>query len=106
MFKKMSKFWDVIGEILAVLLVIVFAFMIINANFNWVTDETVLKVFNIIRNYGSLLLVGVVGLEAISKRNVVFQIIFVALMAIIVIFLFFPGTYANLIALIPTGTGN
>ena len=101
MFKKMSKFWDVISEILAVLLVIVYAFMIINANFGWVQDATALMVFSIIRNYGSLLLVGVVGLEAISKRNIVFQIIFIALMAIIVIFLFFPGTYDYLIALIP-----
>lgn len=43
---------------------------------------------------------GVVGLEAMSKRNFIFQIIFLALLALIVIFLFFPGTYENLIGIV------
>jgi hypothetical protein len=103
MFKKTSKFWDIISEILAVIFILAFAFLIINATFGWVQDPTVLKIFTYIRDYGALLIAGVVGLEAISKRNVVIQIIFVAIMAIIVIFLFFPGTYQNLIGLIPTG---
>lgn len=40
------------------------------------------------------------GLEAISKRNVIFQIIFVLLLALIVVFMFFPGTYENLIGIV------
>ena len=103
MFKKMSKFWDVLGEILAVIFILSFAFMILNATFGWIQDPTVLQIFDYVRNFGALLIAGVVGLEAISKRNIVIQIIFIAIMAIIVIFLFFPGTYQNLIGLIPTG---
>lgn len=99
MFKKTEKFFDIIGEILAVVLVVVFALMIINANFSFLPDE-VLNVFKIILNYGFLVLCAVVGLEAMSKRNFIFQLIFLAMLALIVIFLFFPGTYENLIGLV------
>lgn len=100
MFRGLEKVFDIIGEILAVILVVVFALLIINANFSFL-PESVLKVFSYIQNYGALVLIAVVGLEAMSKRNFIFQIIFLALLALIIIFLFFPGTYENLIGLIP-----
>ena len=49
-------------------------------NFNFLPDS-VYNVFEVIRAYGSLVLVGVVGCEAMSKRNFLFQIIFLALCA-------------------------
>ncbi len=97
MFKCTTKIWDIIGEILAVVLVVTYAVLIINANFQFINNHTILMILDILRNYGSLALVGVVGLEAISKRNFVLQLIFLFLCAIIVIFLFFPDTYVNLI---------
>ena len=100
MFKGMEKVWDIIGEILAVVLVLVYAVLIINANFPFIPEGAIMNILEILRTYGSLLLVAVVGLEAISKRNVVFQIIFVLLLALIVVFLFFPGTYENLIGIV------
>ena len=99
MFKKMEKVFDILGEILAVLLVVVFALLIVNATFEFLPDG-VLNVFEVIRNYGSLVLIAVVGLEAMSKRNFIFHIIFLALLALIVVFLFFPGTYDNLINIV------
>lgn len=99
MFKGLEKVFDIIGEILAVVLVVVFALLIINANYSFLPDA-VLNVFEVIRTYGSLVLIAVVGLEAMSKRNFIFQIIFLALLALIVVFLFFRGTYENLIGLI------
>ena len=97
MFKSFEKLWDILGEILAVVLVVTYAVLIVNANFQFINNETVLMVLDILRTYGSLALVGIVGLEAISKRGLLFQILFLGLMAIVVIFLFFPDTYANLI---------
>ena len=99
MFKGLEKVFDIIGEILAVVLVGVFALLIINANYSFLPDA-VLNVFEVIRTYGSLILIAVVGLEAMSKRNFIFQIIFLALLALIVVFLCFRGTYENLIGLI------
>lgn len=96
----MEKLWDILGEILAVLLVVTYALLILNANFAFINNGIVLKILDILRTYGSLALTGVVGLEAMSKRNFIFKIIFLALCALIVIFLFFPGTYQNLIGAI------
>ena len=100
MFKKSEKFFDIIGEILAVVLVLVYVVLILNANFSFIPEGVFLNILEILRTYGSLILVGVVGLEVMSKRNLVFQIIFIALLALIVVFLFFPGTYENLINLV------
>ena len=99
MFKGLEKVFDIIGEILAVVMVVVFALLIINANFNFLPDA-VLNVFEVIRTYGSLVLIAVVGLEAMAKRNFIFQISFLALLALSVVFLFFPGTYENLIGIV------
>ena len=100
MFKESEKFFDLIGEILAVVLVLGYVVLILNANFSFIPEGVFLNILEILRTYGSLILVGVVGLEAMSKRNLVFQIIFIALLALIVVFLFFPGTYENLINLV------
>lgn len=98
--KKLEPVFDIIGEILAVLLVAIYILCLANAQWQFITNSTVLKILDIVRNYGALLLVAVVGLEAMSKRNIIFRIIFYAALAIIVIFLFFPGTYQNLIGLL------
>ena len=100
MFKSFEKVWDIIGEILAVLLVLIYAVLIINANFSFIPEGTIMNILEIARTYGSLILVAVVGLEAMSKRNIIFQIIFLAILALIVVFLFFPDTYQNLIHVI------
>lgn len=100
MLKGTEKIWDILGEILAIILVIVYALLIINASFSFIPEGTFLNILEIIRTYGSLLLVGVVGMEAMSKRNFIFRIIFLLLIAVIVVFLFFPGTYENFINII------
>ena len=99
MFKGLEKVFDIIGEILAVVLVVVFALLILDAKFDFLPDG-VLNVFKVIQTYGALVLIAVVGLEAMSKRNLVFQIIFLAMLALIVVFLFFKDTYTNFFGLI------
>ncbi len=95
--KSLEKLWDILGEILAVLLVVTYALLIVNASFQFITNTTVLFVLDILRTYGSLALIGIVGMEAMCKRNIIFRIAFLALCAVIVVFLFFPATYDNLI---------
>ena len=98
--KKLEPFFDIIGEILAVLMVVVYILSLANAQWEFITDATILNILAIIRTYGALLLVAVVGLEAMSKRNFILRVIFYAAIAIIVIFMFFPATYQNLIQMI------
>ncbi len=100
--RAMSKFLDIVGEIVAVLLVLVWIVLLANAQWNFLDSvPTLLNILNLIRAYGGLILMAIVGLEAMSKRNIVLRIVFLACLAIIVVFLFFPGTYENLIGLIP-----
>lgn len=98
----LGKLWDVLSQIVAVIVIAVYAVLIVNANFNFIPAGTFLNILDIIRTYGSLAVLGLVGLEATSRWPFILKIIFLALCAIIVIFLFFPGTYENLIGLIAT----
>ncbi len=100
--KNLEKFFDTLGEILAVALVILYALAITNSTFHYLDNVPVFfNILEIARNYGALALVGIVGLEAISKRNIIFRIVYYVLIAVIVVFLFFPGTYEQLIGLVP-----
>lgn len=93
---RWEKVFDIIGEILAVFTVVLYAVLIINANWTFIPQGTFLDVLLIIKNYAALLVVAVVSLEAIVKRNFVFKLIYIILLAIIVIFQFFPGTWENI----------
>ena len=42
MFKGMEKVWDIIGEILAVVMVLVYALLIVNAKFGFIPAGTFL----------------------------------------------------------------
>lgn len=97
--KKLEKLFDILGEILAVLLVVVTALWIIDSNFHFLPGWFQ-GIVNVVKEYGAIALIGIVGLEAISKRNIIFRVIFYAMLALIVIFLFFPGTYQSLLGLI------
>ena len=97
--KNLEKFFDILGEIIAIVMVLVYALWIINLHFNFLPVEVV-NVLAIVKEYGLLVLVAVVGLEAMSKRNFILRLIFYALVALIVIFLFFPGTYESLIGMV------
>ncbi len=100
--RLMSRILDIVGEIVAVVLVLVWIVLLANAQWNFLKDiPELLNILNIAKAYGGLILMAIVGMEAMSKRNIIFRIIFLAFLAIIVIFLFFPGTYENLIGLIP-----
>ena len=97
MSKNLEKVWDFIGEVLALLLLIVYAVLILDANFHFLPSGPIMEVLQILRTYGSFALVGIVGFEAITKRGFLFKLIFLALIALVVVFMFFPETYDALI---------
>ena len=91
----MEKVFDILGEILAVLTLVLYVVLIINANWSFIPGN-VLNVLNIIRNYAALVVVMIVGFEAMVKRSFVFKVLFLLVLAIVIIFQFFPGTWANI----------
>lgn len=88
--KKISKVLDILGEILAVLTIILIAFLYLNANFKFVEDASILNLLATIREYAILGTIIIVGLEFSVKRNILWFIIFCAIAAVAVIFSFFP----------------
>ena len=99
---SMEKVLDVLGEILAFLTAVVWVLVIINQNFNFL-PEKVANILMVAKSWALLVLVGVVGLEATIKRNILIRIIFYLLLATLIIFHCFPGTYDYLINLVPVG---
>lgn len=97
--KKLEPIFDFLGEVLALIMVAVYILTLADAQWGFFAkwDPVILDVMAILRLYGSLLLVGIVGMEAVSKRKMLVRWIFYAAVAIIVIFLFFPATYQNLL---------
>ena len=93
--KSLEKVFDIIGEILAVLALILYVFLAINAQFMFLPDG-VLNVLVVIQQYSFIIVTIVVGFEAMIKRNLLFRIIFYVIVAAVVILQFFPGTWDNL----------
>ena len=99
----LSGVFDVIGEVLAVVYVVVFALLLIDAQWPFLSNvDWLYAVFKGIWTYGAFVIAAVVGLEAMVKRNFLLFLIFAALLVVCVIFIFFPGTYENLLNFIPS----
>ena len=99
---KLSNTFDKVGEICAVVYVVVFAMLLIDAQWPFLSNvEWLYAIFKAVWFYGAFVVAGVVGLEAMVRRNTFFFLIFLALLALCVIFIFFPETYANLLNMLP-----
>ena len=91
----LEKILDTLGEILAFITVALYAVLIVNATWTFIPQGTFLNILLVAKNYAALAVVAVVGLEAIVKRGFILKLIFIILLAIVIIFQFFPGTWAN-----------
>lgn len=87
----LSKILQIIAEIMAVALVIVFLLHYIDANYPFLPELGV-KIVNGLMQWGALLLVAVVGVQAMIRRNILFLILFLVVLAAVIVFMFFPGT--------------
>ena len=89
---------DVVGGILAFLVVIVLLAEAVLSQ-NWFkAPEVLLKAITVVKNYGVIVLAGVAGLEFIQGKSLVIKLIFLVALAGVIIFQFFPGTWNNLMA--------
>ena len=96
---KLEKVFDVLGEILAFVTAVVWALVIIDQNFPFLPTKMV-DIFNIAKSWLLLALVAIVGLEATIKGNIIIRILFYLVLAVLIIFHCFPGTYDYLVGLV------
>lgn len=92
-----SKFFTLLAEILAIFTILLYVVFVINANWTFITDDNILNILSLARYYAPLLLVSIIGIEFAVKRSILTQIIIYALIAIVVIFQFFPGTWESIL---------
>ena len=90
-------FWDAIGELLAIVLVATYALLIFDGVFNFIDEGIFYDILLGIKSYGSFALVGIVALEAMSGRSFIFKLIMFLLIAVIVLFWFFPDIFMAII---------
>ena len=101
--QAMEKVFDIIGEILAVIYILVFVLLLIDAQWPFISNvDWLYNAFRIIWQYGAFVIAAIVGLEAMVKRNFLLFLIFAALLAVCIIFIFFPGTYESLLNFLPS----
>lgn len=87
--KALQKIFDILGKIIAIVWIINFVLMVTNAKFDYIHIDIMVKIINIIFNWGALLLVAVVGFEASSKK--LWTLIpFLVILAFCVIMICFP----------------
>ena len=94
--EKLEKVLDFLGEVLGFLTIILYAVLIINGTWQFIPQGTLYNVLLVAKSYAALAVVAIVGLEAAVKRGFLIKLAFLILLAVIVVFQFFPGTWANL----------
>ena len=97
---KLEKVFDFLGEIIAFITIAIWAVWCIDTNFAFL-PPTIRAILDAARYGGTLILVAVEGFECTIKRNIVIRLIFYALLAVVIIFTFFRGTWDAIITKVP-----
>lgn len=96
-----KKIFDAIGMFAAVITVLTYLVLVINAQ--WPFLDGVPQIYNIltvIRHYAPLVVVAIVGLEFVSGKSILVRVIYYVVIALIIISMFFPSTWNDLVGLI------
>ncbi len=92
----LSKIFDILNKVLAFVVLLAYALFAINANWTFINNETFMTILEYIMYYGPLLICGLVMVEFAIKRNLIIQIVVYAIIAVVVIFQFFPDTFNSI----------
>ena len=87
---------DMLGGLLAFLTAFLFLAEAIILQGWFKAPDIVMQIVNVVKTYGLIVLVGIVGLEFVSGKNLIIKLLFVVAMAAVVIFQFFPDTFNSI----------
>ena len=90
---------DLLGGICAFLTVAVYAVLIINANWAFL-PESIFNVLTVAKVWAPLIVVVITGLEFTRGKSLITKLIFYALVACVVISMFFPDTWAEFVGIV------
>jgi len=96
---KLKKALDILGGICAFLTVAVYALLVIDANWPFLS-ETLYNVLVVCKTWAPLVVVAITGLEFTRGRSFIFRIIFYAIVAVVVVSMFFPSTWGEFVGMV------
>ncbi len=88
----LSKILSIVNKILAFAVLLAYALFAINMNWPFITNDTLISIIKGVMYYGPLAICGMVMIEFAIKRNIIIQLVVYAIIAIAIIFQFFPET--------------
>ena len=92
---------DCIGCIAAVITIITYLVLCINSTWSFLDQTTfVYKVLLAVKTWAPLVVVGIVGWEFVADKSLVVRILFYAAIALVVVFMFFPGTWSQVVGIV------
>ena len=95
-----NGFADILGilaETVGFFTIVLFLVMLINSNWPFIPAGSLLDILNIAMYYAPLVLTLIVCLQVTSRQPLVVRLVFYIIIAAIIVFQFFPGTWNNLI---------
>lgn len=95
-----KRFFGAIGMLAAVVTIITYLLLAINAQWPFINNATIINVLLVIRTYAPLVVVALVGLEWVADKNFLVRIIFYAAIALIVVSMFFPATWTQFVGFV------
>ncbi|PKL01399.1 MAG: hypothetical protein CVV56_02010 [Tenericutes bacterium HGW-Tenericutes-1] len=97
----MKKFWNVLGQILGFLTIVLYAFLYTDAQFGFGIPSNIMDYLILARQFAALAVAAIVGMEFVSGKKL-FAFIYILILAIIVIFMFFPTLGESLVSMLNT----
>ncbi len=94
-----KRLFDGIGMLAAVVTVIAYLLLVINAQWPFLS-ATIYNILTVVRHYAPLIVVAIVGLEYVSNKSLLVRVIYYAAVALIVISMFFPSTWNELVGIV------
>lgn len=96
-----KQIFDVIGCLAAIVTVLTYLVLCINATWSFIPEGSfIMNVLMAIRTWAPLVVVAIVGIEYVADKNIVFRILLYIMIALIVIFMFFPNTWSQVVGII------
>lgn len=96
----MKKLYNALGQFFGFLTIALYAFLFVNAVFSFGLDITIINLLETIKLYAIFGVCGLAGLEFVAGKKLLGLIYFV-LLAIVVIFSFFPDVRDLIISYVP-----
>ncbi len=97
----MKKLWNVLGQIFGFLTIALYAFLYTDAQFHFGIDPAIMDILILVKEYAALGVAAIVGMELVSGKGL-FVLIYLIILAVVVIFMFFPDLGNDLVNLINT----